>query len=351
MVTNSDPDDFQLIPPFRSQLGPVSLIQIFPYNLLYPQPSDDPVFYANKKICLKDKPTACSWTRAPSVASVLACVDINEYCVDNPRQCFRPGYSTKRSIHIQSYSLDTNAGAALLLLGVVMGAATINDAFSIRLAQALEVQALVAQQQMTSVQNGNWKSEVENLFQLSLAMLQNRVVDIANGAFHDQPYVVNLLEKEGPGRVDWSAMCNQVLVQAPGFQSVSLLGVLSVLVMTLFIIVVSINPEGKLVIFDFLAPFFNQLWYVSKLLYGTASAFLWQMLKASWNFVGERVRRPGILLWEKRGLYGRWLMRQVKALADIVVVAISNLLSLPIRLSDFLARRSTVDGRIRLEST
>lgn len=284
-------------------------------------------------MCGKANPDTCSWTRYPSIASTLACVDVNEYCLDKPRRCWRTGDLHNDDIPLQNTTDAINSAGALLLSTTLGSFGRIVDGFGVRLARALKAQSFVIPNSMSALQNGDWKAEVEGFFQTSLALLQNGVVDVANGAFHDRPGVVNRFEMAGLPKSEWAPICDMVLVQSPGYKSVSLLGVLSILLLAFFITIASINPHGKLIVANFIAL----------LLKSMGTIFWWVVIKVA-TFIWKILKIPLSLLWENRDRIAKWLLEQLKTVGTALSWLLTNLIALPIKLADLIAKQRTSQG-------
>jgi hypothetical protein len=335
-IADTDSAIFAPLLPFRSNLstlGWVSLIQIFPYNLLLPEHSNDPIFYTNKRMCGKANPDTCSWTRSPSVASTLACVDVNEYCIDKPRRCWRVGDLHNDDIPLQNTTDAINSAGALFLSTTLGSFGRIVDGFGVRLARALKAQSFVVPNSMSALQNGDWKTEVEGFFQTSLALLQNGVVDVANGAFHDRPGVVNRFELAGFPRSQWAPICDMVLVQSPGYKSVSLLGVLSILLLAFFITIASINPHGKLIVANFTALLLKSMWILFGRVVVKVATVVWKILKI-----------PLSLVWDNRDVIARGILAQLKRVGRGLFWLLINFIALPNRLADSIAKQRASQG-------
>lgn len=120
---------------------------------------------------------------------------------------------------------------------------------------ALQVKSLLSHSGL-AMETGDWRLEAEGFFQSTLAYLQNEVVNIANGAFHDIPGTYNLLDSLGD---DWSGICDKVLVATPGMKSVSLQGLIAILSLCMLITILSINPEKELVVLHFITQTASKL--------------------------------------------------------------------------------------------
>ena len=179
-MTDDDDKEYAPIPELRSKVGELSLISVLPHNIMYLQESTDPTFYANYRVHTDDLSgwPADVWIRLPPIAFILACVDTNEVCLSDSKTCRNLKYFVLTDVPPWKDLADDPAFQLLLW---VMARRTMIDAMSVMLAQAFEAQWNLAQQQLTAVENGNWLYKAERLFQIFLATLQNRVVDVATG--------------------------------------------------------------------------------------------------------------------------------------------------------------------------
>lgn len=284
-------------------------------------------------MCGQANPDTCSWTRYPSVASTLACVDVNEYCVDKPRLCWRVGDLHNDDIPLQNTTDVINSAGALFLSTTLRSFGRIVDGFGVRLARALKAKSFVVPNSMSAVQNGDWTAEIETFFQTSLALLQNGVVDVANGAFHDRPGVLNRFEMAGFSKSEWAPICDMVLVQSPGYKSVSLLGVLAILLLAFFITIASINPDGKLIVANSIALLLTSMWTIVWSVVTNVATLVWEILKIPLSF-----------LWENRDDIARWLLAQLKRIGRVLLWLLTNFIALPIQLADSIAKQRTSQG-------
>ncbi|KAK5056788.1 hypothetical protein LTR84_012320 [Exophiala bonariae] len=240
-----------------------------------------------------------------------------------PRVCWRVGDAHHDNIALQNTTHTLNSPGARLLYSVLGSFGRIVEGIGVRQARALQAQTFVIPNTNLAVQNGEWKSEVESFFQMSLAMLQNGVVDIANGAFHDSPGAVNLFERAGYTRSQWAPMCDMVLVQAPGFKSVSLVALVFVLIMAAFITIASIEIRGELIIVRYIALFLIFIWTFLWWIVKSVASFVWNRLKSSFNF-----------LCEKRRDIAKALLAGLKAIAKFVLSSLIKLIGFAYELAD-----------------
>jgi hypothetical protein len=170
-------------------------------------------------------------------------------CFENHEHCW--GSLTDASPWVWSNVQDRFEANAVLLL--LFSALSQSDTISQLVDsddEALQVRSRLSHSRV-SMETGDWRRESEGFFQSSLARLQNEVVNIANGAFHDFSSTHNLLDVFNEV-FDWSGMCDMVLVNAPRHKSVSLRGLVTLLTLSLLVIIISINPDDKLVVLRYL---------------------------------------------------------------------------------------------------
>ena len=271
------------------QFGKVTLISIFPYSIAYLEPSNDPIFHAT----LQHESNGWTiWTRSNQLASTLACVDEREFCSRSREFCWRSMEDAFRWLFRNVPDISESMHNVILLFAA-LERSTIYEQLIDNDAEALQVRSLLSHSGL-SMKTGDWRLESEGFYQSSLARLQNEIVNIANGAFHDVPWTHNLLEPLNNSIFDWSGVCDMVLITAPGLKSVSLRGVLSILAMSLLIIIVSINPDNKLVVLDYLTRKAVQLTNFIVLLLVRAVILSFTLYRAfsDWHRSRRRIRLP-----------------------------------------------------------
>ena len=288
-TTNTELAGFKSLPEFDSPLGKVTLISIFPYSIVYLEPSNDPIFHATVR---HEFNGWTIWTRPNRLASTLACVDESEVCFRNREFCWRSMQDAFRWLFGNVPDISESM-LNVILLFTGLERSTIYEQLVDNDAEALQVRSLLSHSGI-SMKTGDWRLESEGFYQSSLARLQNEVINIANGAFHDVPWTHNVLETLNNSIFDWSGVCDMVSVTAPGLKSVSLRGVLSVLANSLLIIIVSINPDDELVVLDSLTRKAVQLkdFIVLLLVRAVILSFALYRAFSDWHRSRRRIRLP-----------------------------------------------------------
>jgi hypothetical protein len=239
-TTNTGPKWFIPLPAFDSPNGKVTLISILPQNVVYLKPSSDLIFYASYHF---KGDSFEFWMRMNQLASTLACIDENEVC--HGKRCWSSLLDALNWLdanRLVSHEVFLN----IILLITALEHSTIYVQLVDNYENALQIKSLLSHSG-ASLGTADWRVEAEGFFQSSLAYLQNDIVNIANGAFHDVPGTFNLLKSLG----DWSGICDMVLVTASGFKSVSLRGLIAIILLSLLVAIFSINPDEELVVIGF----------------------------------------------------------------------------------------------------
>lgn len=222
------------------------MILILPNWIAYLEPSYDPIFHATQQL---ERGGFSIWVRSSLRASILACVDRSEVCFGNHEQCWRSLADGTQWVW-ENVQDRLEAIRVLLLLFSALRHSDIISQLVDSEEEALRVRSRLSHSGV-SMETGDWKRESEGFFQSSLAQLQNDVINIANGAFHDVSSTHNLLGVFNES-LNWSGICDMVLVNAPGHKSVSLRGVITLLALSLLVIIISINLDNKLVVLRYL---------------------------------------------------------------------------------------------------
>ena len=214
---------------------------ILPQSVVFLAPSYDPIFYA---LDYFEGRGIEIWTRTIQLASVLVCVDEHEVCFEGT--CW-----SSRSDAFEWFGSVQDAPAELLLnillLFTSLGHSNVFDQLINNNDNALQIKSALSHSGV-SMANGDRKLKAEGFFQSSLAYLQNDVVKIASGTFHDVPHTLNILDRFTNTDVDWRRICNMVLISRPGFKSVSVWGLIAIFGLTTLVALLSINPRGELVV-------------------------------------------------------------------------------------------------------
>jgi hypothetical protein len=196
------------------------------------------------------KPTGDSkwriaWGRSSLLGSILACVDENEACLDRPGLCWGSLGDTYKGLASVN-ALKAEPKLHTVLIWAALTASTIYITRGFRPgSEVLQISSQLLNN--WSLKNGDWRQESEGFFQSSLALLQNEVVNVVNGVSHDLPDTHNILEDLHLD-LDWSSLGQRVLGTSPGFKSVSVWGVASILLVSVLVFVISINPKEELVV-------------------------------------------------------------------------------------------------------
>jgi len=168
----------------------------------------------------------------------------------------------------------------------------IRSAVGMRLGRALEANGHVGYRTVGDLSPNQWRIEAEKMFRTSLARAQTALIDFARGAYSEYQgekgnfinFFHNMSDQEMP-------VCSMVKVYADGKKSISLGMLLLVLFLCIVVAVLSINPDGKLVVVYFLIDFIRVL--VETL--------------QTW---GSKVKDALMVLikWTSKALRGIWLM-------------------------------------------
>ena len=154
-----------MTPPKGSSL---TLMFIHPQKISYLAQSDDPIFPANTKFYINssDEPR---WRYTGQHASVLACVDTTVWRDPSSFGDWKP-YLPEPTFDIR----DAHTRGGFLLMVFALLWSNIYDTINYRLGNGLAAQTPVRGWESLPLAKEQWKVEARQLFETSLARIQNR---------------------------------------------------------------------------------------------------------------------------------------------------------------------------------
>lgn len=230
-------------------------------KLVYPTPSDDPIFPADYPFNIGDA-NKTFWLNSRKHSTVLGCVDAYEICTADMLTCWN-STTLDRQDPLSPETLPTfssaEAGAAFLAIRLALIHSHIYNAIRMRAASALIAQSGFQDPISAALHPRQWQLELGKMFRTSLARAQIELVDIASGAWADTPGFVNHMNAR-----QREYICPMVAVQAAGKLGVSVRGLGLVLGLCAGVVLLSVNPGEELVVLGFVTTYASQGWEVGK---------------------------------------------------------------------------------------
>lgn len=237
----------------KSDHGDVTLMFISSIGMYYEERSSDPIFYANRPVGSIGVNNRTYWYRNNPYASVLACVDNYFICKTDIEKCW-----SAQSIadHFPDEYDDWSRVDKDTFFLLVLGLRNANAYSSVRMrkADALTVSKLHDDILSPAIPHDHWKTEVAKIFRTALARARVEILSNINGYYAHEPGFVNKLSPR------WNGMCSLVIVNARGYKSVSLWGLVLILGLSITVMVCSISINGELVVINTLVTISKILW-------------------------------------------------------------------------------------------
>lgn len=208
----------------------MSLFLLTPNSVRYDGPVTDPFFNATTPFNLpNDDGTNSTFYLSTDWVYALACTDQHQYCNPTNKQC-----TPLNSFSLAHQSLDENKiglneaqMVTLLRLDLLTEFLTTYYSVNSRGANALRASETVNDLSQIGLPNNQWMTEVSTWFAVSMAKLQQTVIDYATGPGYipDGMYLSRPVEQQ-------EKMCkNQILRSSSGNISFSVLGLAIILIL------------------------------------------------------------------------------------------------------------------------
>ena len=207
----------------------VSLFLLAPNSVRYEAPVTDPFYAATTLINLpNDDATNFTYYTSDQNVNALACIDQHQYCNPTNKQC-TPLTSfglAHKFLNVNNISLNDAQMVTALQLDFLTGLLTTYYSVNSRGASALRASETVNDLLQVALPNNQWMTEVSTWFAVSMAKLQQRVIEYATGPGYI-PDGMSLMRPVGPQE----KICrNQILRSSSGTVSFSVLGVAIILI-------------------------------------------------------------------------------------------------------------------------
>ena len=211
----------------------ITLLLIQSQKNLHTSPSYDPIFPAERRL-LSSNERPPLYINADPIATALACVDLTEICTSDGKLCYRdPGHPDP-----ELGGHDEEVGYYMLLISLLESSTF--DAIQLLGGRALVASSKLERQISLPLAQEQWKDEVGNLFEASLARPQIALRDYIRGrAAHDPEYADRRLAGMGD-------MCKSYKFPGQGWKSVSFWGLVLILCIAFVIFVLTREVRSAL---------------------------------------------------------------------------------------------------------
>ncbi|KAF2094500.1 hypothetical protein NA57DRAFT_60541 [Rhizodiscina lignyota] len=215
----------ELTPEFGSS---TTLVIIVSQKINYLERRSDPIFPAEDNTTFSGDPRIY-YINLSGPGTVLACVDKSEWRYPAVNELwFLLGQLPTKEMH------DSRNGKALYLLINSLIGSTIYSSFNLRLASALNAQSRITGFVSLPLAKEQWKTEVQQLFNASLARIMINARDIARGA-KSEYYGF----KKAP-RVEIDICDGTYLMKTSGWKNINFTGMMWVLCTSVLVMLLAI---------------------------------------------------------------------------------------------------------------
>ncbi|KAL9024837.1 MAG: hypothetical protein Q9196_006223 [Gyalolechia fulgens] len=227
------------IPALVSTDGDVSIFFLSPNSVSYQEPVTDPFYAATIPNPLLVGATNFSLYTADFLVSVMACVDQHQFCNPSTNQCTSlTGALPLMSDNSEINQLNLNVAqyTAAELISLYIAGLTTYSSVRGRGAKALLASDTLNRNFQVGLPNTQWMTETSSWFGISMAKLQQKIVQHATGpSFIPDSY--NLIN---PQTAAGKTLCNnQIVRKTSGTTSFSVLGVVIILIVGTILIITS----------------------------------------------------------------------------------------------------------------
>ncbi|KAM0796423.1 hypothetical protein BDR22DRAFT_976173 [Usnea florida] len=215
----------------------VSLYLLAANSILYDAPVTDP-FYAASTPYTNAEGTNSGYYQADQPVTALACTDQHQYCNPTNRQCTPLTSSTLAGQALVKNNIGLNQDqsvTALRILPVTAFLGTYNSVSS-RGANALRASETVDELQQIQLPNTQWMTEVNTWFAVSMAKLQQKIIEYAAGPSS----IPDGLSVARPLPIQEKMCKSQIVRSFNGTTSFSVLGVAIILIVGSLLISISL---------------------------------------------------------------------------------------------------------------
>ena len=227
------------IPQLNRSDSDISLFLLAPNSVVYESPVTDPFFTATTPYSLPTGREGVNYSYYQPDFAVypLACADQHQFCNPRNEKCTAlTGYGLLQK-DIPSLALNEEQLSTFYRLELLFEFLNTYGSVNSRGANALRASETVDESIQVPLPDGQWMKEVTLWFEVSLAKLQQKVVQYAAGPTYIPPGV----KLNGPETKVERKMCRSQKVRSPsGTESFSVLGVAVILVVGILLVLTNL---------------------------------------------------------------------------------------------------------------
>ncbi|KAH7410672.1 hypothetical protein BKA64DRAFT_661498 [Cadophora sp. MPI-SDFR-AT-0126] len=211
----------------------ITLLLIQSQRNLHTAPSHDPIFPAKRKLLYSNEDSPLYFNVDP-ISTALACVDTTEICTADGRTCYPD------PVHPAPELIGHDEEVGYYMLFVSLLESSTFDAIQLLGGRALVASSKLERQVSLPLAEEQWKVEVENLFEATLARPQIALRDYIRGrAAHDPEYGDRKLAGMGD-------MCRTYKFPGRGWKSVSVWGIILIVFIAIVVFVLTIEVRSAM---------------------------------------------------------------------------------------------------------
>ena len=236
----ADDNTWWAVPALNQTTADLAIFFLAPNDISYLAPVDDPFFSAHVESSIPNPSdngaTNLTFWLKDEYVNAMACSDQHQYCNPVNSECTPLTSSTLANAAYPSIGLTAIQLATANRLSNIIFSTNIYNSVEGRGSLALQAANTVFDHWQSPLPNNQWQIEVSNWLAVSLAKLQDLVVQYATGP----PAVVTGAHIEKPATDIEQAMCdNQVVRSSTSTVSFSVLGVSVILIAGTLLVIIN----------------------------------------------------------------------------------------------------------------
>ena len=208
----------------------VSLFLLAPNSVFYEAPVTDPFYAATAPSPpINSDGSNLTYYTSNQFVYALACTDQHQYCNPTNKQCTPLTSVTLASHSLQENKISLNQAqmVTVLRLDLITYFLTTFNSVHSRGANALRASETVNDLDQVALPNNQWMTEVSSWFAVSMAKLQQRVIQYATGP----GYIPDGMYLSKPTKMQEKMCKNQFVKSSSGTISFSVLGLAIILIL------------------------------------------------------------------------------------------------------------------------
>jgi hypothetical protein len=240
---------WQPIPDLSRTDADVSIFLLNQNSIIYSTPVDDPFFSAHRIARTQAENRVDTYYSTDNLTHVLGCTD--QFQFQDPNHNVTTQLTGSLSAYHQVYNIGLNKeqAAAATRISLLSYDAILFSSVAGMSAASLKAQDKAYNLASDGLPDNQWQIEVVGWFEMSLATIQDRIIDYAYKDFEAVPDNAKLvIPSQSP---ELLAMCDQQIVRNVGsYQSFSMLGLGIIVVIGSIIILLSLCLETVVAFFQ-----------------------------------------------------------------------------------------------------